>query len=103
MTVTEQEANRPKCLQDTRVDLLREIRSWAVVTDRPNIFLLIGAAGTGKSTVARTIAEEFEIEGRKTWMLYLLSKGQDRFTELDHKHCHPDNCLQSRKEKLSCC
>ena len=64
MTVPEQEANRPKCLQDTRVDLLREIRSWAVVTDRPNIFLLIGAAGTGKSTVARTIAEEFEKEGK---------------------------------------
>ena len=64
MTVPEQEANRPKCLQDTRVDLLREIRSWATVTDKPNIFLLTGAAGTGKSTVARTIAEEFEIEGK---------------------------------------
>ncbi|PAV19324.1 nucleotide-binding-oligomerization-domain like receptor [Pyrrhoderma noxium] len=64
MTVPEQEANRPKCLQNTRVDLLKQIRSWASVIDKPNIFLLTGAAGTGKSTVARTIAEEFEMEGK---------------------------------------
>ena len=64
MTVSEQEANRPKCLDGTRVDLLQKIRIWASATDSPNIFLLTGIAGTGKSTVARTIAEQFEKEGR---------------------------------------
>ena len=64
MIITEQEANRPKCLQDTRVELLREIRSWSEIRDDPNIFLLTGAAGTGKSTVARTVAEEYEKEGK---------------------------------------
>ncbi|PAV14870.1 vegetative incompatibility HET-E-1 [Pyrrhoderma noxium] len=55
--VTEQEANRPKCLKGTRVDLLQQIRIWAQRTDFPNVFTLTGKAGTGKSTVARTIAE----------------------------------------------
>ena len=60
MTVPEQEANRPKCLDGTRVDLLQRIREWASSSDSPNIFLLTGIAGTGKSTVARTVAEEFK-------------------------------------------
>ena len=58
--MTDQEANRPKCLKGTRVDLLQQIRTWARRVDPPNIFVLTGGAGTGKSTVARTIAEEFE-------------------------------------------
>ncbi|PAV19331.1 nucleotide-binding-oligomerization-domain like receptor [Pyrrhoderma noxium] len=70
MTVPEQEANRPKCLDGTRVDLLQKIREWASSSDSPNIFLLIGIAGTGKSTVARTIAEQFEKEGRLGCYIY---------------------------------
>ena len=58
--MTDQEANRPKCLKGTRVDLLQQIRTWAQRTEYPNVFLLTGGAGTGKSTVARTIAEEFK-------------------------------------------
>ena len=42
------------------VNLLQQIRIWARRADFPNIFVLTGGAGTGKSTVARTIAEEFE-------------------------------------------
>ena len=55
-----QEADRPRCLKGTRVDLLQQIRTWARRVDPPNIFVLTGGAGTGKSTVARTIAEEFK-------------------------------------------
>ena len=58
--MTDQEANRPKCLKGTRVDLLQQIRTWAQTTDPPNVFVLTGGAGTGKSTVARTIGEEFK-------------------------------------------
>ena len=64
ITVPEQEANRPKCLDGTRVDLLQRIREWASSSDSPNIFLLTGIAGTGKSTIARTVAEEFKRKGR---------------------------------------
>ena len=60
MTVPEQEANRSKCLDGTRVDLLQRIREWASSSDSPNIFLLTRIAGTGKSTIARTVAEEFK-------------------------------------------
>ena len=62
MTVPEQEANRPKCLDGTRVEILQQIREWASSSDSPNIFLLTGIAGTGKSTIARTVAEEFKKE-----------------------------------------
>ena len=58
--MTDQEANRPKCLKGTHEDLLQQVRTWTQRIDPPNVFLLTGGAGTGKSTVARTIGEEFE-------------------------------------------
>ena len=45
----------PTCLPDTRVDLLQEIHSWADGENSPSIFWLNGMAGTGKSTIARTL------------------------------------------------
>jgi len=47
------------CLQNTRVDLLEEIRQWVSRQDGRNIFWLNGLAGTGKSTIARTVAREY--------------------------------------------
>jgi NACHT domain len=44
------------CLPDTRVDLLRDIYSWADGQDERCIFWLNGLAGTGKSTISRTVA-----------------------------------------------
>ena len=75
MTVPEQEANRPKCLDGTRVDILQRIREWASSSDSPNIFLLTGIAGTGKSTVARTIAEEFK-EKKKLGCYIFFERGK---------------------------
>jgi hypothetical protein len=46
-------------MERTRVQLLADIMSWAESPDAPVVFWLNGLAGTGKSTVARTICEHF--------------------------------------------
>jgi NACHT domain len=56
--------HEPLCLPDTRVDVLKEITAWANETDERNIFWLNGLAGTGKSTIARTIARKFYDQDR---------------------------------------
>ncbi|KAH6880714.1 hypothetical protein B0T10DRAFT_551503 [Thelonectria olida] len=52
------EEHNATCLPDTRVDLLREIHDWTNNPDAKAIFWLNGMAGTGKSTVSRTIARD---------------------------------------------
>ncbi|KAL4887975.1 hypothetical protein BDV59DRAFT_150820 [Aspergillus ambiguus] len=52
-----------ECLQGTRIELLDDIKSWATDTDRQAVFWLQGMAGTGKSTVSRTVAQWFDNEG----------------------------------------
>ena len=44
------------CLPETRVDVLKQIISWADGCDERCIFWLNGMAGTGKSTISRTVA-----------------------------------------------
>ena len=50
------------CLQDTREELLKEISDWINNVDKgtPRIFWLHGPAGTGKSSIAHTIAHQFQ-------------------------------------------
>ncbi|KAE8381786.1 hypothetical protein BDV26DRAFT_65630 [Aspergillus bertholletiae] len=50
------------CLPDTRTKLQEEILKWAESDDK-FIFWLNGMAGTGKSTIARTVAQSFEKHG----------------------------------------
>jgi hypothetical protein len=45
------------CLPNTRVDLLEKIITWSNNPDDAYIFWLNGMAGTGKTTIARTIAQ----------------------------------------------
>ncbi|KIJ56016.1 hypothetical protein M422DRAFT_40890 [Sphaerobolus stellatus SS14] len=45
----------------TRVELINEIRAWAASPDlSKRIYILSGGAGTGKSTIAYTVAEKLE-------------------------------------------
>lgn len=50
------EEHNPKCLANTRVDLLQDISSWITDEASKPILWLNGMAGTGKSTIARTVA-----------------------------------------------
>ena len=53
----------PRCHPDTRVDLLHQIDDWAGDLDSECIFWLNGMAGTGKSTISRTVAHYFADKG----------------------------------------
>jgi hypothetical protein len=52
-----------RCHPGTRIDLLRRIREWAQDPKGKCIFWLNGMAGTGKSTISRTVAESFAKDG----------------------------------------
>ena len=56
--------NRSGCLRGTRTAILDEIELWIRDFDKPSVYWLNGLAGTGKSTIARTIAERTFADGR---------------------------------------
>ena len=58
-----QHGNRRGCLRGTRETVLTEIESWAKDFDQSPVFWLNGLAGTGKSTIAQTIAERMYADG----------------------------------------
>jgi hypothetical protein len=51
-----------ECLPGTRTELLRHVKDWGRSSGRC-IFWLSGMAGTGKSTIARTVARSFKEDG----------------------------------------
>jgi nucleoside phosphorylase len=48
-----------ECLAGTRTHILEQIREWAISPQGKCIFWLNGMAGTGKSTISRTVAKYF--------------------------------------------
>lgn len=48
------------CHEGTRIDLLQQVDDWAQSEDGPSIFWLSGLAGTGKSTISRTVAQRLD-------------------------------------------
>jgi hypothetical protein len=56
--------HEPMCLTNTRVELRRQIEEWVKNSNGKSIFWLSGMAGTGKSTIARTIARSFDDQGQ---------------------------------------
>ncbi|BCS01057.1 uncharacterized protein AKAW2_51398A [Aspergillus luchuensis] len=49
-----------ECLEGTRVELLDEIMDWVDDPQGKTIFWLSGVAGTGKSTISRTVARKLQ-------------------------------------------
>ena len=52
-----------RCHPDTRVELRERIRRWAGDPEEKCIFWLCGVAGTGKSTISRTVAQTLADDG----------------------------------------
>lgn len=67
--------HEPQCLPETRVELLEQIISWSNTQSGPGIFWLNGMAGTGKSTIARTIARTLDNQHR-LGASFFFSRGQ---------------------------
>lgn len=49
-----------ECFEGTRTELRAQIQEWAISSDGSDIFWLNGMAGTGKSTISRTVANSFK-------------------------------------------
>lgn len=69
--------HRPICLPNTRVDLLNQIGCWIDSRDERSVFWLRGLAGTGKSTIAQTIAQKFHGEKRLAASYFFTRGGPD--------------------------
>lgn len=54
----------PSCLENTRIQVLSQIRSWIDGDGERRIYWLRGMAGTGKTTILMTIAREYYRKGR---------------------------------------
>lgn len=51
--------NSSRCFPGTRKDILEHIQSWSTNQEVQRLFWLNGGAGTGKSTISRTVAQSF--------------------------------------------
>jgi len=56
--------DRKGCLKGTRRAVLDEIEFWTRDFDKPSVYWLNGLAGTGKSTIAQTVAERMFASGQ---------------------------------------
>ena len=56
--------NRDGCLKGTRGVILDEVELWTRDFKKPPVYWLNGLAGTGKSTIAQTVAERAFADGR---------------------------------------
>ena len=52
--------HKPECLPNTRVELLDRIKEWINSPQGKCILWLNGMAGMGKSTIARTLARDWD-------------------------------------------
>ncbi|BAE66154.1 unnamed protein product [Aspergillus oryzae RIB40] len=57
-----EDQHEDECLPGTRTELLQQVQGWGRFSDK-HLFWLNGMAGTGKSTIARTVARAFEEDG----------------------------------------
>ncbi|PAV14672.1 nucleotide-binding-oligomerization-domain like receptor [Pyrrhoderma noxium] len=69
--------DRPECLENTRKKTLEYIYDWVNAEGPPNVLLLIGAAGTGKSTIATTVAGMYQKKGQLGCHIFFVREKSD--------------------------
>ncbi|KAF2963124.1 hypothetical protein GQX73_g10456 [Xylaria multiplex] len=69
------EEHNPTCLPNTRVELLREINEWIGDPHAKALFWLNGMAGTGKSTISRTLARS-SFKSHKLGASFFFKRGE---------------------------
>ena len=86
---------REKCLQGTRTDILKIIADWCMTPahDNKNVLWLHGAVGSGKSTIATTIAEQFQELGRLGAFLF--------FNRHEPTRCDPADVVRTLAHQLA--
>ncbi|KAF3937773.1 hypothetical protein ABW19_dt0204807 [Dactylella cylindrospora] len=67
--------HEPECLPGTRTDLLNRLIQWAEDPEGKCMFWLNGMAGTGKSTISRTISRYFQ-ENEQLGATFFFKKGE---------------------------
>lgn len=88
------------CLEKTRVDVLQKVMQWAYGTSPQCIFWLKGMAGTGKSTVAITVASQLQ-KSSTNFASYFFKRGVG---DLAHaKKLIPTLAYQLAKDSPSFC
>jgi hypothetical protein len=88
------------CHPDTRKDLLCQIREWACDPQGKYVFWLNGMAGTGKSTISRTVAQSFA-KDRQLGASFFFKRGEGErgnasrfFTTITHHLVRRVSALQ---------
>jgi len=66
------------CMSGTRTDVILWIESWLTDRQHRQVFWLNGLAGTGKSTIARTIAETSLLDGKLGASFFCSRGSEDR-------------------------
>jgi hypothetical protein len=66
------------CLEGTRIAVLDQVELWTRDPSRPPIYWLNGLAGTGKSTIAQTIAERMFADRRLGGSFFCSRDSADR-------------------------
>ncbi|RAK75400.1 putative WD-repeat protein [Aspergillus fijiensis CBS 313.89] len=69
-----------ECLPGTRTNLLNEVETWVESIDGKCIFWLNGIAGTGKSTIAQTLARNLDKKGELGASFFFKKGEADRAT-----------------------
>lgn len=95
------------CLEGTQEETLGDIKRWVKDFDKPSIYWLNGSPGTGKSTIARTIASElgmlsasfFYPRDTKDWIEYTRSF---LFPTLAVQLAHDEPVFQRHLVELIC-
>jgi hypothetical protein len=65
------------CMEDTRKRILKEIEEWAK-GDGPSVLWLFGPAGSGKSTIAHTVADRWDKDSKLAFSYFFSRRHYDR-------------------------